>query len=46
MYTHHSLLLTPGPTPIPQRIQAAMNLPMVGIVHLTLNTLLRLHFVH
>ncbi|EIO0083733.1 alanine--glyoxylate aminotransferase family protein [Staphylococcus pseudintermedius] len=30
MYTHHSLLLTPGPTPIPQRIQAAMNLPMVG----------------
>ena len=30
MYTHHSLLLTPGPTPVPQRIQAQMNLPMVG----------------
>ncbi|WP_086427536.1 pyridoxal-phosphate-dependent aminotransferase family protein [Staphylococcus cornubiensis] len=30
MYTHHSLLLTPGPTPIPQHIQSAMNLPMVG----------------
>ncbi|QLK86264.1 alanine--glyoxylate aminotransferase family protein [Staphylococcus sp. 17KM0847] len=30
MYTHHSLLLTPGPTPIPLQIQTAMNLPMVG----------------
>ncbi|UXR79133.1 MULTISPECIES: alanine--glyoxylate aminotransferase family protein [unclassified Staphylococcus] len=30
MYTHHSLLLTPGPTPVPNKIQHAMNLPMVG----------------
>ncbi|MCS4485334.1 pyridoxal-phosphate-dependent aminotransferase family protein [Staphylococcus americanisciuri] len=30
MYTHHSLLLTPGPTPVPLAIQNAMNLPMVG----------------
>ncbi|ARJ50012.1 pyridoxal-phosphate-dependent aminotransferase family protein [Staphylococcus lutrae] len=30
MYTHHSLLLTPGPTPIPLRIQAQMNQPMMG----------------
>ncbi|UXR70912.1 alanine--glyoxylate aminotransferase family protein [Staphylococcus sp. IVB6240] len=30
MYTHHFLLLTPGPTPVPQEIQNAMNTPMVG----------------
>lgn len=30
MYTHHALLLTPGPTPVPLAIQNAMNLPMVG----------------
>lgn len=30
LYTHHSLLLTPGPTPIPVNIQTSMNAPMVG----------------
>lgn len=30
LFTHHSSLLTPGPTPVPLSIQSAMNLPMVG----------------
>lgn len=30
MYFQNSILLTPGPTPVPAHIQAEMNLPMVG----------------